>query len=90
MHSADGLPGAHWLRSEPFSARPPLSGGRRIRNVLKGAWRAYWRRRTEHATLLMLRSLDDRELKDIGIHRSEIESVVYGARDRRRGFCGGF
>ena len=40
--------------------------------------------RAQRATVLMLRSLDGRTLKDIGIDRSEIESVVYGRPDDRR------
>ena len=84
MPCAESLPGARWPRSERFSAPQPLSRGWRIRSVFQGAWRSYWPRRTERATLLILHSLDDRALKDIGIDRSEIESVVYGTRDRRR------
>jgi len=34
--------------------------------------------------VLMLRALDDRSLHDIGVDRSEIDSVVYGKPDERR------
>jgi uncharacterized protein YjiS (DUF1127 family) len=38
------------------------------------------------AALAELRSLDDRTLRDIGFHRSEIESIVCGdGLDRQRG-----
>jgi uncharacterized protein YjiS (DUF1127 family) len=49
-----------------------------IGNRIERAWAAYWSARARRATVLMLRSLDGRTLKDIGIDRSEIESVVYG------------
>jgi uncharacterized protein YjiS (DUF1127 family) len=52
----------------------------------KSLWHAYWRRKARRATLMLLRSLDDRALHDIGIDRSEIESVVHhrsGDRLRR-------
>ncbi len=45
---------------------------------LKGWWNAYWALRARRATVFMLQGLDDRVLGDIGIDRSEIESVVYG------------
>jgi uncharacterized protein YjiS (DUF1127 family) len=40
-------------------------------------WRAYALRRERNAAVRELRALDDRELKDIGINRCEIEWVVH-------------
>jgi uncharacterized protein YjiS (DUF1127 family) len=57
------------------SAASALS--RRISASVKSAWRDYWTRKTRRATVLILHALDDRTLKDIGMHRSEIESIVY-------------
>jgi uncharacterized protein YjiS (DUF1127 family) len=54
---------------------------------LKRGWDAYWTRRAKRATVLMLGALDDRSLHDIGLDRSEIQSVVYGApQDRLQRF----
>jgi uncharacterized protein YjiS (DUF1127 family) len=55
----------------------------RLPEVVRSAWAGYWVRRAERATIFALHALDDRTLKDIGMDRSEIESVVYArARDR--------
>ena len=54
------------------------SVGRRVADMAQHAWSRYWTRRAEHATVGLLHGLDDRALKDIGLDRSEIESVVYG------------
>jgi uncharacterized protein YjiS (DUF1127 family) len=45
---------------------------------------AFWARNTQRATVRILRDLDDATLRDIGLSRSEIESVVYGAPGDRR------
>jgi uncharacterized protein YjiS (DUF1127 family) len=66
-----------------------LSGSRRGRagesrighkelSLTRRAWSRYWTRRAACATVAILHALDDRALKDIGLGRSEIESVVYG------------
>lgn len=83
MACADSLQVAFEPAARSFSAPRTVSLARRIGHASQGAWRKYWRRRAERATLFILHSLDDRTLKDIGMDRSEIESVVYGACDRR-------
>jgi uncharacterized protein YjiS (DUF1127 family) len=54
----------------------------RLAEIGKGLWRAYSRRRSERATIATLHALGDNVLHDIGIDRSEIESVV---RTRSKG-----
>jgi len=86
MPCADCLPGAMEPVSRRFSLRQSeCPGGGGIRCSLRAMWRGYWRSRAERATVFMLQSLGDRTLKDLGIDRTEVESVVYCADDRRRG-----
>jgi len=57
----------------------------RAAGAVKRWWYAYWGWRARKATVLILHSLECRTLHDIGIHPSEIESLVHGRDgDRRR------
>ena len=57
----------------------------RVLDAVKRAWVGYWTHRAKRATVFALHALDDRTLKDIGMDRSEIESVVYAQpHDRGR------
>lgn len=60
------------LRAAPASGHGGLLGGLKM---ILDTYRKSWQRRAAAATL---QSLDDHLLKDIGLDRSEIMSVVYG------------
>jgi uncharacterized protein YjiS (DUF1127 family) len=47
-------------------------------------WTAFLTRRIERAAMSELRAMNDRELKDIGLTRSEIVLAVRGERDHRK------
>src|SRR5262245_12047086 len=53
-------------------------------SAISRTWNTYLQRRTRRATVLMMQALDDYTLRDIGINRSEIESVVYGRPVERK------
>lgn len=46
-------------------------------------WIAYLKWREQRAAIAILRSLDDRMLKDLGLYRGEIESIVTEGSDKR-------
>jgi len=70
------------------------TGGRGLATLAAGAgdriakiWHRYWEGRAKRATVELLHSLDDRTLRDIGVCRCEISSLVYGSpHDRIRSY----
>ena len=70
------------LTATSYPVTSTLAG--RIARVARRAWHAYWDWRARQATVEILRALDNRTLHDIGLSRSEIESVVRDARNGRR------
>jgi uncharacterized protein YjiS (DUF1127 family) len=59
----------------PASAHLSMSLSGKIWKFVALMWQSYWLRRRQRATVRMLRELDQRTLDDIGLNRSEIESV---------------
>ena len=70
--SAQGMAGQSWI-----------SG---LLAVAKRWWVAYITWRIKRAAIAQLCSMSDRELKDIGLSRSQIECAVMGERARDRLF----
>jgi len=68
----------------------PVAVGDRARSpggviaTVKRLWIAYRRRRNERAAIIQLYAMSDRELRDIGLTRSEIAGAVRGERDQGR------
>jgi uncharacterized protein YjiS (DUF1127 family) len=54
--------------------------GSGIAGFLAKSWSAYAEARKRQAAIADLHALDDRSLRDIGLHRSEIEWAVYRNR----------
>ena len=54
---------------------------RRIGRVLQRWWLAYMEWRLMRLTIDIMSRMSDRQLKDLGISRSQIESVARGQRD---------
>jgi len=69
---------------QAISAHAPPAQGRRFTGFLKRGWDALWAHRAQQATVRILRGLDDDTLRDIGLDRSEIQSLVYGQTGERR------
>jgi uncharacterized protein YjiS (DUF1127 family) len=54
--------------------------------ILKRRWAAYLTRQVEETARAQLRSMSDRELKEIGLTRAEIPRAVRGGVERDRAF----
>jgi|GEM_PF-4349339 len=69
-------------RDETFyDERAPLYA--RLLGWVHARYAAYAEERARCRTVQILRALDDRTLKDIGIERTDIGSLVYGRRGER-------
>ena len=69
------------------AAMPGVSGssaGRWLGAVLKRWWVARMQRRLDRLAIRQLMAMSDRELKDIGVVRSQIEFAVCAERNRER------
>jgi len=60
-----------------------LSVAKRMLRALSAMWCGHITWQAKRATIAVLHELDERTLKDIGLDRSEIESVVLGATGER-------
>jgi uncharacterized protein YjiS (DUF1127 family) len=67
-------------------ARFTAFGTKAVPGLLAGIRLALRDWQSRRATVVILASLDQRTLHDIGMDRHEIDSVVYGGRDRRRSY----
>ena len=60
-----------WIRSR----------ARSLLYILKTWWGAYLIRRSERAAIIQLHAMSDRDLRDIGLSRSQISCAVRRGRD---------
>jgi uncharacterized protein YjiS (DUF1127 family) len=75
-------------RLYPLSASRGWLHGRssgRASRLFRRIVRALWRKRRRSATIRALEGLSDTALKDIGLHRCEIHSLVHYPDERFRG-----
>jgi uncharacterized protein YjiS (DUF1127 family) len=72
--------------STPLSAHATAGQprARRLTAILRRWWAAYERRRVERLAIACLEAMTDRQLKDIGVTRSQIEFAVRGEPHRDR------
>jgi uncharacterized protein YjiS (DUF1127 family) len=74
--------------SPPTDAPDYMSPATRSGGIVARYWRAFWERRARYAMEMLLHSLDDRTLNDIGLSRSEIGSAAHGGWRRHPTYNG--
>ena len=52
-------------------------------NLIKRAWKAIEVAQQKRADYMMLNMLSERELRDLGIGRSQIQEIIYGKESNR-------
>jgi uncharacterized protein YjiS (DUF1127 family) len=67
----------------PSLRRIVLFNAARLRRIVNGWVGALIARYERHAAMAALRHLDDRELKDIGLYRGEIDDAIARASQAR-------
>ncbi|MDH3740568.1 MAG: DUF1127 domain-containing protein [Hyphomicrobiales bacterium] len=71
------------------AVRPAATEPETVASMIVRRFRALRQRRYEHRAMRDLRGLSGHTLKDIGLHRSEITSIVcVDQTDRRRRYAG--
>lgn len=73
---------SNWVAESP-TATPAIAPAcatpaQRLAAFVRRRWAAYWDEQARRTVVRMLRELDDRTLRDIGLTRSEIRRAVYG------------
>ena len=53
-------------------------------NLIKRAWKAIEVAQQKRADYKLLQMLSDRELRDLGIGRSQIQEIIYGEESNRK------
>jgi uncharacterized protein YjiS (DUF1127 family) len=74
----------HFAFIQPRLPATAVAVGYRIASALAAWWHELRQRRRQRETAHLLHALSDRTLKDIGITRSEIDSIASAAEDDRR------
>jgi uncharacterized protein YjiS (DUF1127 family) len=84
MKASFGAPGSPFRRilAPRLGILRPV--GNAIGSFVAGTWRRYQQSRRLYSTAAQLHAMDDRDLKDIGLCRCEIEFVLSGIADPTR------
>jgi hypothetical protein len=64
--------------------RSAATPARRSADAIRRAWRAYWVCRARQAIDLLLRALDERCLRELGIDHSEVRPLLQDGSQRCR------
>ena len=54
-----------------------------MKNLLRKMWKAHVVRQQKRADFRMLHMLDNRQLNDLGLGRSQIRNAIYGEESNR-------